>query len=55
MEKKLSEYIALAKKIEPKNTENTRAKAVSACSPPDSRDNFCNFFPGGDTINSKPE
>ena len=34
--------------------EKIKAKEANAFSPPDSKDNFCNFFPGGDTINSKP-
>ena len=30
-----------------KNTANNKESAVKACSPPDSKFKFCNFFPGG--------
>ena len=30
-----------------RNTANKRDNAVSACSPPDNKLRFCNFFPGG--------
>ena len=30
-----------------KKTANKSDKAVKACSPPDNKLKFCNFFPGG--------
>jgi len=37
-----------------KKTANRSDKAVSACSPPESKFRFCNFFPGGLANISKP-
>ena len=36
------------------NKENTKARAVSAFSPPESCDNFVFFFPGSLAIKTKP-
>src|SRR3989338_3185895 len=37
------------------NSENSKAKAVSAFSPPDNNEICCGFFPGGLAIMSKPD
>ena len=43
-----------AQKINNIDTANNNERAVKACSPPDNKVKFCNFFPGGLAYTSSP-